>query len=810
MILLVLGISLGIHSTGWQVQEPARVTVKENVQSPQQVALNLKQTSWGQNNLQSENTYYECGGCNQECCINQYRYRYCTEPNAVCEDVGDSLQIWKCICYGDTTLQCGHLGEPCCSFPNEGCVGTLQCVGGICNYPGCGGLGEPCCINNACHGSLECINNRCRYTGSNYGTCGNLYRDINGPLEGGKIYVVDQSLNLDTIYKKLPAVLLVHGMGGDCSAWSDYVNWFRGRYYRIGNVSLYPQEWPHREDCSSSYTLFCPNGKMLKTLVDEYDTLLSILYPEEQGWNNSIVAVAHSRGGLDIENAVAFQNLQNISGIISLATPWWGSTLANLCLNSAPFALLCPYFCGFNFECMAMCLEATSGLIGHICTSMNPDALILNTHIMPHYRQVFSLPNIPYFGGIGYDDDWLCRNFTGNYDIGCFLIRYFTGNYINDGAVNGSSVYAMQWNYGNRFNIFSKYSSSGNPYTGWRFPDPQEWRVDHSRVIHSYDIFRQVEDITRLLFTSGGSTNSSPGVDSQAIARIADRARTVESKGYIQFLLPGDTIRVLIGGQSGISGMAIISTARLQSNAPREDLSETCDTCIIRSRIQVHSTSPQTIWVTSSDSGLVLFGFQEDTSIHFRLMRDRLIYLEGQTANLVLSLPSSVQEFEAYYSDNSIGGSNNAKVLKFRKVKPGVYAASIPNLRSGYYSVLVQVNGRTYKRTLMMNFMVIDENDPLYELVSTTNIPYGGRSKFGGERKKESSEKTLIIHGGELHVSQLELPAKKDETRYYIYNLSGKLIRAGVLSGKSINLRELNPGVYILKVSGRNYKILIK
>lgn len=774
MIWLILGISLEIHSTGWQAPEPARVTVKENVQSPQQVALNLEQTTWGQEELQSEDIQYRCGHCGEVCC-EENGIRECYE--GVCQDNGQYLPDWRCVC---NDRNCGHLGQPCCSPPNDACVGNLVCVNDTCrqsNIPS---------------------------------SCGSLYKDINGGVEGGKLYIVNQLDTLNPRLKSLPVVFLIHGMGGKCYAWNDYINWFKNRGYRIGNVSLYPQEWPHRWDCSSSYTPFCPNGKMLKTLADTFHNYLVQNYSSGEGWNNSIVAVAHSRGGLDIENAVAFQNLQNISGIISLATPWWGSTLANLCLNPAPISsLLCFHVCAWNPACMAACVLATSVFGSRICTSMNPDARIVNTHIMPHYRQVFSLPDIPYFGGIGYDDDRLCRNFTENYDIGCFLIRYFTGNYINDGAVNGSSVYAMQWNYGNRFNIFSKYSSSGNPYTGWRFPDPQEWRVDHSRVIHSYDIFRQVEYITRTYFTSSGSTNFSPGVDSQAIARIADRARTVESKGYIQFLLPGDTIRVLIG-QSGISGMAIISTARLQSNAPREDFSETCDTCLIRSRIQVHSTSPQTIWVTSSDSGLVLFGFQEDTSIHFRLMRDRLIYLEGQTANLVLNLPSSVQEFEAYYSDNNIGGSNNAKSLKFRRVKPGVYAASISNLRSGYYSVLVQVNGRTYKRTLMMNFMVIDENDPLYELVSTTNIPYGGRSKFDGKRKKESSEKTIIIHGGELHVSQLELPAKKDETRYYIYNLSGKLIRAGVLSGKSINLKELNPGVYILKVSGRNYKILIK
>ena len=642
-------------------------------------------------------------------------------------------------------------------------------MGGICNYPGCGGLGEPCCINNACHGSLECIDNRCRYTGSDYGTCGNLYRDINGPLEGGKLYVVDQQgIPEDDIRRRYPVVLLVHGMGSDCSAWTNYLQWFRNKGYRIGNVSLYRHESEHSQ--VPTYEMFNPNGQMLLELSDSLKAYMEIMYPDSLGWNNNIVAVAHSRGGLDAENAIVLKGA-DMKGIVSLATPWFGSKLADVCVSGVPPSGRCDEICLLTlpalpayFKCLAICL-AVSEITSYVCTRMLPDSRILTTWDVSRYRNSITsaIQNSPikYAAGIGYTRNLLCGGFNGKNIVTCFLLKYFFFEWANDGMVQGNSVYRMNHIFGDsKFELISPECPNM-----FNCPSPGMWVVDHSAVRESYDIFNN--EVELKVRDIGGNQNSttSGGVDYQALMEAMREVRITRSAGYITYLSGGDTLHLRIGRNLGISGIAILSQSMLQGINM-----DYCDTCLYKYSYESASKDLyREITLRAVDSGSVIIGFILDSEEALMEMeRDRIRYREGDSAILTLRLPKDEYQITAYYTNADRMEGGDIQFVNNRAV--------IRNLREGIYMVGVQIEGRTYRRTLIMYFPV-EEREP------------SGKSMGYKETLPELSEGI-----------------------YKVYDLSGRLIYRGYTSGGKVSLEHLNlrKGVYIVKQGKKTYKVMVK
>ncbi len=591
-----------------------------------------------------------------------------------------------------------------------------------------------------------------------------MYRDINGPLEGGKLYVVDQQgIPEDDIRRRYPVVLLVHGMGSDCSAWTNYLQWFRNKGYRIGNVSLYRHESEHSQ--VPTYEMFNPNGQMLKELSDSLKAYMERLYPNNQGWNNNIVAVAHSRGGLDAENAIVLKGA-DIKGIVSLATPWLGSKMANACINGIPnisCSILCLFTGAAYNECMGIC-RTLSRITSLICPDLRPDSRILTTWDVIQYRNRITpaIQNSPikYASGIGYTRNLLCGGFYWKYKVTCFMLKYLFFEWANDGMVQGNSIYPMDSIYGSsKFELISPECPSM-----FNCPSPGMWVVDHSAVRESYDIFNNAVERKVKQFGAQNSTTSG-GVDYQALMEAMREVRITKSAGYITYLTGGDTLHLRIGRNLGISGIAILSQSMLQGINM-----DYCDTCLYKySYESISKDMYREITLRAVDSGSVIIGFILDSEEALMEMeRDKIRYREGDSAILTLRLPKDEYQITAYYTNADRMEGGDIQFVNNRAV--------IRNLREGIYMVGVQIEGRTYRRTLIMYFPV---------------------------EEREPSDKSMGYR---------ETLPELSEGIYEVYDLSGRLIHRGYTSGGKVRLEHLNlrRGVYIVKQGKKTYKVMVK
>ena len=551
-------------------------------------------------------------------------------------------------------------------------------------------------------------------------------------------------------------------MGSDCRAWNNYIQWFYDRGYRIGNVDLYAHESDYLG--ASTYAIFSPNGIMVKELSDSLKSYMESVYPDSLGWNNNIVAVAHSRGGLDVEDAIVLRGA-DIKGVVSLATPWLGSRMADVCAGSWS-GLGCPVLClrtGIYFrECMDIC-ETLSPTVNRICSEMVPDSRILTTWLVSTYRLSItrSIQNSPirYAGGIGYTKNMLCGGFEGMYVSGCLLLKYLFFEWANDGMVQGNSVYLMDYIYGSsKFEVMSPRCSSI-----FSCPSPGIWLEDHTRVRESYDIFNNEVERKVRQFGAQGST-SSGAVDYRALMEAVREARITRSAGYITRMSVGDSMNLKFGSDVGISGIVILSETMLQGINM-----DYCDSCIFKySYRSAIKGSFADITVRAVDSGSVLIGFipSEEWALA-EMERDRIKYEEGDSAVLLLRLPQDDYDIKAYYINTSgIDGG----VLQFKENK-----AVIRNLREGIYMVGVQVEGRVYRRTIIMYFPVEEASPPARSM---------------GYRKGEKP-----------HLSEGE---------YEVYDINGRLIYRGYTSNGKIRLEQMKKGIYIIRQNGKSWRVILR
>ncbi len=509
--------------------------------------------------------------------------------------------------------------------------------------------------------------------------------------------------------------------------------------------------------------MFGPNGRMIKELSDSLKAYMERTYPDSLGWNNNIVAVAHSRGGLDAENAIVLQGA-DIKGIVSLATPWFGSKIGNLCERGLPHyscAILCILSGAAYPECLVVC-EAMSRFASIICPSIEPDARILTTWSVSDYRDRITplIQNSPikYAGGIGYTTNWLCGGFEGFYVAGCFLMKYLYFDWANDGMVQGNSVYPMDNIYGS-----SKFEVISPQCTDYcHCPSPGMWVRDHTRVRESYDIFNnEVEPRVKQFGTQ--STATTEPVDYEALNNALREARIVRSAGYITYLSSGDTLNLKLGRDVGISGIAILSEVMLQGINM-----DYCDTCLYKYSYQsITKDLYREMTLSTVDSGSVIIGFiPEDEEALMEMERDKLKYREGDSAVLTLRMPRDDYVITAYYinTDRMEGGD-----IQFNNRR-----AVIRNLREGIYMVGVQVEGRTYRRTLMM-FFPVEEGQP-------------------SDRSMGYREETPGLMEGE----------------YEVYDLNGRLIYRGYTDNGEVELEHLKKGIYLIKQGSKTRKVIVR
>ncbi len=599
------------------------------------------------------------------------------------------------------------------------------------------------------------------------------------------MYKVDQS-DTQLVHRQKAVPLLVHGMNADCQAMKRYVEWFKESKYRVGNVTIKRNENIFED-------AFNPNGQRLKDLSDTFYGYLQNKYDPEY-WNNKIIAVAHSRGALDVENAILFHNADKIKGIIELGNPFWGSGIANLCLaGSLPPSFVC-LICGWNTECWRICLSM-GGVLPMLCVIIGDlNWTILNSTFLTLYR-IFVVNDklinttYRYHLGIGYDTNDLCRNFTEDYDVGCFILRYIMGYYANDGIVEAASVYKMQDVYtSNRVEIISPICKR------WVFPpvgecpSPDIWRKDHTQVKESEEIFYRVREVFEEHYNTFQTQSSPPGkgINPLALKEIEEQVKTVESYGYITALNPNDTLKLTLLGNVGEITSLMISQKRLTTNPEaQEQISQ--DTTFKFQYIYRNRKGKDTLKITTNEQSVLIVGFQ--TPIKTTLKRDKVVYNVGDTAYLELKMPPDEYNITAFYLRDDTTGDT----ITFIKKSQTIYNAKLPITKSGYYQVIAQVEGRIYKRTFIMLILALEQGLPVF-----------GHSR--GYYQVQSTREGAKSENIRVQNDIVFLPQK--EVRYKVYDINGRLISEGYSEDGAIKI--LKSGIYIIKVKNKTYKVLIK
>jgi pimeloyl-ACP methyl ester carboxylesterase len=664
---------------------------------------------------------------------------YCTN-GLVCKVLSGQNGI--CVCKQNSENPdcqgCGELFKVCCSSGNP-CQGGLVCRQGVCvppNLPPHQG-----CIGGGGDGGGG---------GGGGGSpfCGHFFKKI-GDATVYKLEPYDPDL-------RFPAILLVHGLNSDCSSMENFLRWFKDDNYRVFNVSLYKVEWFRGG--------FFANGKLLKVISDTIYNYLFDGYPDFP--NNKIIAVAHSRGGLDVENAIAYHGA-NIPGILSLGTPWFGSRLADACFS---IPATCPWWlfpiCGAIIAVVEIACFTISG----------GEFLILNTPYLFAYRSSLPANNITYDLGIGYDTHSLCGNFEKEtYKFSCIFLRYFQGEWGNDGAVGGKSVYFMQYAYPNRTRFLSPQCWSNN-----NCPPPGEWREEHPDEIRSYEIYRDVESRIRTSYSQTFlAVNLPQNPNSNSFNQIEEELKKVESAGYITYIVPNETLRLVMLGNANELTLTTFSQKQLITNPSTEF--QICDSCIDFKFIYVYRNRKgiDTLSITANEPSVAVLGFI--TPIKTILKRDKVIYGVGEVANLELKLPPDKYKITAFYFRNT---DSIVDTISFIKQSPTIYKSQLPLTKEGYYTIFVQADGNIYKRTFIMT------------LLATTSIPpnYINRAE-----KDQTSQ-----------IYQNQITINEKTFKYRIYDLTGRLIKEGHSDNGKVHLNDLKKGLYIVKIKNKTYKVLVK
>jgi len=319
--------------------------------------------------------------------------------------------------------------------------------------------------------------------GIGYGCLGCPYPGGGGGIPGfyndyvGLYFGVDET----RVDLNKPVVLLVHGLNGTCERWEDnYVPWLKQRGYRVASVDLFSVNSVVPPDYYGGG--FYPNTKLLDMLVRRLHEYIVNTY---SSGSRDIIIIAHSRGGLEAEGVLLLKRNPYVSKVITIGTPFYGTSLADLCMNFEN-----AFQCG-RFDILCHTVKSVLKSLGvevlSACNILVDGARLTHVGVETWRMTLDATSDIPFDVGIGWNDDMFCSGFSLSNRIGCLLIRYFATSGCNDGAVEYASTKRRE-SYTNTDLISTRPDVSSDVRCSG---DPRDWKKDHTASASDYTIFRR-------------------------------------------------------------------------------------------------------------------------------------------------------------------------------------------------------------------------------------------------------------------------------------------------------------------------------
>ena len=700
------------------------------------------------------------------------RYGLMQEVDTFCEFVGSETGITVSFPHGDTSYS-PNFDWICSIGIGYGCLG--------CPNPGGGGGGE---LGDGCFGCDSIPDQtppRCLDTTlweRMYHIPG-FYNDYVGLYFGVDTARVD--LNK-------PVVLLVHGLNGTCERWEDnYVPWLKSRGYRVASVDLFKVNSVVPLDYYGGG--FYPNTKLLDTLVRRLHSYIVNTYSSGK---HDIVVIAHSRGGLEAEGALLLKKNPYITKVITIGTPFYGTSLADLCMDFEN-----TFQCGtFDILCHTIktILKSLGIEVASVCNILADGARLSHAGVAT-WRMTLGSSDISFNVGIGWTNSTFCEGFSLSNRIGCLLIRYFKASGCNDGAVEYTSTERRE-SYPNtdlistRPDVSSDVRCSGNP---------QEWKKDHTASASDYTIFRRYiyPRIGSGLYTYNVNMGENlDGVDllsymSEPVMYLSNGLLTVIPYSAIRGLPINREVLIVSPSPINILGASDVDTVDMESKYAYKVFP---------------SASGVQITVQQEMGG----GSQELTSVENNPLM--VFYLSGAPAVMWLPhrgvLVDEPVQVKLYHSSSTSGASlivwkygdslSTAKTFNLEQVGD-TFVTTLSIHEPGIYNLMAWTTGINPKTIigLLYVFASSDEDD-ITSLILGGTVP--GVEKKSIESTPGSSER-LRSEGDFLVV-------EKERGMYKIYSPSGSLLRKGKFQNGRVPIHDLPRGVYFVVIEGKVYKIL--
>ena len=609
--------------------------------------------------------------------------------------------------------------------------------------------------------------------------------------------------------RNLPVVLLVHGMGAQCTRWDNYFGrWFAQDGYRVAAVNLFPQNMDAPAEAWG--WMFHPNGVQMNELIDTLHAYLERAYP---GWNNKIIAVAHSRGGLEVEDVLYIRNNPYIDGVVTIGTPFYGTPIADmgvrLCENAVDAVVVCSPLLFTDYAIVyPFCVGAVELLEEFLCDAFPADMYILTEAAINNWRRHVGLRDsinsypVVFDIGVGWTPEWKCGPFSGTNQAGCILMRYIARAGCNDGAVPLYSVRRRWVDNSSKTRIFSRWPSSYAP--GCK-GDPREWEKDHTQSVESHDIYQDVEERVRLLGSSsyiaalpeGPVPFSAPrSIPDDNPIIIYSRAfmKAVDSDVLNLGLLPGED-SILIWSPRSIEFYytTVGDTQRLKGGHLYTVFthSSTLSMRISRSEdadIEGMNYTPVFVVFADGDPLYVKLNkhiYAQNDPIYIKAHYSGLDTISGVFINT--SMPT-----HRFYPVNFVSHGDTM-----------VAVASLPE--EGVYKLLVyaartSTNGADISPRLAVATVVVVRDMDMDRVMGVLT----GRYPETRDEKKDNSSSN---RGGATILRDV-LRVDYPEGSYTVYNVAGARVQSGRFKNYTVPLTGLKHGIFFVVVGGRIYKVV--
>ncbi|NPB03222.1 MAG: hypothetical protein GXO39_02260 [Thermotogae bacterium] len=606
----------------------------------------------------------------------------------------------------------------------------------------------------------------------------------------------------------LPVVLLIHGMGSQCGRWDDYyARWFARDGYRVAAVNLFP----HNTDAPPEVRgwMFHPNGIHLNKFID---TLHAYINRNYHGWNNKIIAVAHSRAGLEMEDVLYIRHNTHIDGVIALATPFYGSKIADIGVGFCTRDIV-PYIACSRYLFTPVyfpCVSAVKFIRDVLCDSFPPDMYILTTPAINNWRKNAHVDDridtkpVKFHIGIGWTPEWKCSPFEDLNQAGCVVIKYLQWGGCNDGAVTFSTNYDRWKNFRYRTFIFSqapdnfKHLCSG---------DPQVWEKDHTQIVESQEVYSDVErevqyiDTFGIYLSEGGRPFSFPkALPEEYPVEVYSRSfLTLVDTSYLFVNLDMGEDSILVWSKKPLefNYAAAVDSQRLGRGKLYEIHSHLSTFGIKTSRIDDGSDELEGHTSDSHTSPVAIF-FTDGEPLYVWL--NKSVYLEGEPIYIKIRYPGKDTLYATFLN---LSRSRVYWVDGFyERGDTSIAVTSLPS--EGLYKLFVfsfkrGMNGDTIApRTAIATIVVVKSKERVIDVLMGKYLEKG---EEGSHHRNDATPASSTTQGNYLRVH-----LKKGT--YTIYNASGQRLKTGHVKDGLVPLSGLKRGVFFVIVGNKVYKIV--